>query len=80
MSIFTKRTSKPPLPPGLNQTLQLLIPTPPSNQPLPFPGLKKLFKGFDADGSGTITVKEMKRAMESWGHKIPDVRGVGPRV
>jgi hypothetical protein len=40
-------------------------------------GLKELFKSIDADGSGTITVEEMKRALSTWGHKINDVCGTG---
>ena len=33
-------------------------------------GMKELFKSIDADGSGTITVGEMRNAMTQWGHKI----------
>jgi hypothetical protein len=36
-------------------------------------GLAKLFKSIDADGSGTITVEELKKALQDWGHKIHDV-------
>lgn len=35
-------------------------------------GLKNLFKSIDADGSGTITVEEMRKAMAQWGHKISE--------
>lgn len=34
------------------------------------PGLKELFKGIDTDGSGTITVDELRKALSHWGHKI----------
>eukprot|EP01025_Chloroclados_australasicus_P027070 TRINITY_DN2687_c0_g1_i3.p1 TRINITY_DN2687_c0_g1~~TRINITY_DN2687_c0_g1_i3.p1 ORF type:complete len:486 (-),score=84.59 TRINITY_DN2687_c0_g1_i3:272-1729(-) len=34
-------------------------------------GMKRLFKTIDADGSGTITVKELQDAIKQWGHKIP---------
>jgi hypothetical protein len=37
------------------------------------PGLAKLFKSIDADGSGTITVEELKKALQDWGHRIHDV-------
>lgn len=36
-------------------------------------GLAKLFKSIDADGSGTITVEELKKALQDWGHRIHDV-------
>lgn len=36
-------------------------------------GLQQLFKSIDADGSGTITVEEMRRALCNWGHKINEV-------
>lgn len=36
-------------------------------------GLKELFKSIDADSSGTITVEEMKKALNTWGHKINEV-------
>lgn len=36
-------------------------------------GLAKLFKSIDADGSGTITVEELKKALMDWGHRINDV-------
>ncbi|GBF87688.1 calcium-dependent kinase [Raphidocelis subcapitata] len=36
-------------------------------------GLQELFKSIDADGSGTITVEEMKKALSAWGHKISEV-------
>ncbi|KAF8063742.1 CPK2 [Scenedesmus sp. PABB004] len=36
-------------------------------------GMQALFKSIDTDGSGTITVEEMKRALLNWGHKISDV-------
>eukprot|EP00878_Enallax_costatus_P019301 GHUV01020361.1.p1 GENE.GHUV01020361.1~~GHUV01020361.1.p1 ORF type:complete len:411 (+),score=150.67 GHUV01020361.1:34-1233(+) len=35
-------------------------------------GLRELFKSIDADSSGTITVEEMRRALQHWGHKISD--------
>lgn len=35
-------------------------------------GLAKLFKSIDADGSGTITVEELKKALQDWGHRIHD--------
>ena len=35
-------------------------------------GLQELFKSIDADGSGTITVEEMKNALNQWGHKMAD--------
>ncbi|KAI8473389.1 MAG: kinase-like domain-containing protein [Monoraphidium minutum] len=35
-------------------------------------GLQELFKSIDADGSGTITVEEMKKALHAWGHKISE--------
>lgn len=35
-------------------------------------GLKELFKGIDEDGSGTITVQEMRKALHNWGHKISE--------
>lgn len=34
-------------------------------------GMKRLFKTIDADGSGTITVKELQDAIKVWGHRIP---------
>lgn len=34
------------------------------------PGLRELFKSIDTDGSGTITVEEMRRALRNWGHRI----------
>jgi Ca2+-binding EF-hand superfamily protein len=37
-------------------------------------GLRELFKSIDADGSGTITVEELKKALLNWGHKIHEVR------
>ncbi|KAG1670697.1 hypothetical protein FOA52_010973 [Chlamydomonas sp. UWO 241] len=33
-------------------------------------GMKELFKSIDEDGSGTISVAEMRKAMAQWGHKI----------
>eukprot|EP00803_Ostreobium_quekettii_P009919 evm.model.scf_2513EXC.1 EVM.evm.TU.scf_2513EXC.1 scf_2513EXC:242-4351(+) len=33
-------------------------------------GLKELFKAIDVDNSGTITVDELKNAIQKWGHKI----------
>lgn len=39
----------------------------------PCAGLQELFKSIDADGSGTITLDELKRALHQWGHKIHDV-------
>lgn len=33
-------------------------------------GLKELFKSIDADGSGAITVAEMRGALSNWGHRI----------
>jgi hypothetical protein len=38
-------------------------------------GLAKLFKSIDADSSGTITVEELKKALQDWGHRIHDVSG-----
>jgi calcium-dependent protein kinase len=35
-------------------------------------GMKELFKSIDEDGSGTITVEEMRKAMSQWGHKISE--------
>lgn len=37
------------------------------------PGLQELFKSIDTDGSGTITVEEMRKAISTWGHKINEV-------
>ncbi|KAL6752945.1 kinase-like domain-containing protein [Haematococcus lacustris] len=36
-------------------------------------GLKELFKSIDTDKSGTITVEEMRTALQQWGHKISEV-------
>lgn len=41
----------------------------------PASGLAKLFKSIDADSSGTITVEELKKALQDWGHRIHDVSG-----
>lgn len=35
-------------------------------------GLKELFKSIDEDKSGTITVEEMRKALQQWGHKISE--------
>ena len=35
-------------------------------------GLKELFKSIDEDGSGTITLEEMRKALTKWEHKITD--------
>jgi calcium-dependent protein kinase len=35
-------------------------------------GLKELFRSIDADGSGTITVGELRNALAAWGHKISE--------
>eukprot|EP00955_Chlamydomonas_euryale_P044255 352840-Chlamydomonas_euryale.AAC.4 len=35
-------------------------------------GMKELFKSIDEDGSGTITVSEMRKAMAQWGNKISE--------
>nr|QBB20011.1 putative calcium dependent protein kinase [Ettlia sp. YC001] len=35
-------------------------------------GLNELFKSIDADGSGTITVEEMRKALQNWGHRISE--------
>lgn len=37
-------------------------------------GLRQLFASFDADASGAITVREMRKALQSWGQKISEVR------
>lgn len=34
--------------------------------------MKELFKSIDADKSGTITVEELRKALQQWGHKISD--------
>jgi calcium-dependent protein kinase len=36
-------------------------------------GLAELFKSIDEDGSGTITVQEMRKALTQWGNKINEV-------
>jgi Ca2+-binding EF-hand superfamily protein len=36
-------------------------------------GLKQLFMSIDEDKSGTITVEEMRKALQSWGHKINEL-------
>jgi calcium-dependent protein kinase len=36
--------------------------------------MKELFKSIDTDNSGTITVEEMRKALNQWGHKIDDVQ------
>eukprot|EP01025_Chloroclados_australasicus_P028622 TRINITY_DN2836_c0_g1_i1.p1 TRINITY_DN2836_c0_g1~~TRINITY_DN2836_c0_g1_i1.p1 ORF type:complete len:483 (-),score=89.09 TRINITY_DN2836_c0_g1_i1:463-1911(-) len=35
-------------------------------------GMKELFKSIDTDNSGTITIQELRDAMQKWGHKIPE--------
>jgi calcium-dependent protein kinase len=37
-----------------------------------YSGLKELFKSIDEDGSGTITLEEMRKALTKWEHKISD--------
>lgn len=40
-------------------------------------GLRELFKSIDADSSGTITVEEMRNALQNWGHRIHEVGWLG---
>jgi calcium-dependent protein kinase len=35
-----------------------------------YAGLRELFKTIDVDGSGTITVEEMRTSLRKWDHKI----------
>jgi len=35
-------------------------------------GMKELFRSIDTDNSGTITIGELRTAMQNWGHKIPE--------
>jgi hypothetical protein len=35
-------------------------------------GLRELFHSIDADGSGTITVNELKEALKAKGQQIPE--------
>eukprot|EP01025_Chloroclados_australasicus_P061445 TRINITY_DN80714_c0_g1_i1.p1 TRINITY_DN80714_c0_g1~~TRINITY_DN80714_c0_g1_i1.p1 ORF type:complete len:544 (-),score=79.95 TRINITY_DN80714_c0_g1_i1:307-1764(-) len=35
-------------------------------------GLKQLFQSIDVNGDGTITLNELKNALNDWGHKLQD--------
>eukprot|EP01024_Parvocaulis_polyphysoides_P028208 TRINITY_DN25509_c1_g2_i2.p1 TRINITY_DN25509_c1_g2~~TRINITY_DN25509_c1_g2_i2.p1 ORF type:complete len:481 (+),score=100.05 TRINITY_DN25509_c1_g2_i2:147-1589(+) len=35
-------------------------------------GLKELFQSIDDNGDGTITLNELRKAMNNWGHKMQD--------